>query len=119
MVERDLPKVDVEGSKPFSRSKIEEALSGLFYFIFGMGFEPEKRVRQNPVMHEVRKTDFELDTSTASASPKGLIATLRQQGILRLNNPFSRSKKQKGPGQRPGLLFLAGRVSKNPRRGFN
>ncbi len=95
MVERDLPKVDVEGSKPFSRSKIEEALSGLFYFIFGMGFEPEKRVRQNPVMHEVRKTDFELDTSTARASPKGLIATLRQQGILRLNNPFSRSKKQK------------------------
>lgn len=43
-------------------------------------------------MHEVRKTDFELDTSAASASPKGLIATLRQQGILRLNKPFSRSK---------------------------
>ena len=82
LVERDLPKVDVEGSKPFSRSKIEGSLWGSFYFIFGMGFEPEKRVRQNPVMHEVRKTDFELDTSTASASPKGLIATLRQQGIL-------------------------------------
>ena len=47
MVERDLPKVDVEGSRPFSRSKIEEALWGLFYFIFGIGLESEKRVRLN------------------------------------------------------------------------
>ena len=88
MVERDLPKVDVEGSKPFSRSKMEEALSGLFYFIHGIGFESEKRVRQNPVMHKVQRTDFELIANKVSVSPKGLIATLRQQGILRLNKPF-------------------------------
>ncbi len=33
MVERDLPKVDVEGSRPFSRSKIEDQVEDLvFYF---------------------------------------------------------------------------------------
>ena len=33
MVERDLPKVDVEGSRPFSRSKIKDQVEGLvFYF---------------------------------------------------------------------------------------
>ena len=58
MVERDLPKVDVEGSKPFSRSKIEEALSGLFYFIFEIGLESEKRVRIIWLMHEVRRDKF-------------------------------------------------------------
>lgn len=47
MVERDLPKVDVEGSKPFSRSKINGSLMGSIYFILWIGREPEKRVRQN------------------------------------------------------------------------
>ena len=33
MVERDLPKVDVEGSRPFSRSKIKDQVNDLvFYF---------------------------------------------------------------------------------------
>ena len=48
------------------------------------------------------EANFALDTSEASASPKGLTATLRQQGILRANKPFSRSKIK---DQVEGLVF--------------
>lgn len=34
LVERDLPKVDVEGSSPFFRSKIRDPLLWVSYFIF-------------------------------------------------------------------------------------
>ena len=47
MVERDLPKVDVEGSKPFSRSKAENHPIGWFLLYSRQGFESEKRVRLN------------------------------------------------------------------------
>ena len=33
LVERDLPKVDVEGSRPFSRSK-KNTLDGCFFMLF-------------------------------------------------------------------------------------
>ncbi len=38
MVERDLPKVDVEGSKPFSRSKAKNHPIGWFFALFAEGF---------------------------------------------------------------------------------
>ena len=47
LVERDLPKVDVEGSKPFSRSKTKKPGESLALFVLqesGKGREPEKRV---------------------------------------------------------------------------
>jgi hypothetical protein len=65
-------------------------------------------------MHEVRKTDFELDTSAASASPKGLIATLRQQGILRLN-PFPALKQKTTLSG--GFCFIRGKVSRTLEEG--
>ena len=34
MVERDLPKVDVEGSNPFSRSKNKKTPDGVFLFLW-------------------------------------------------------------------------------------
>ena len=39
LVERDLPKVDVEGSKPFSRSKNEKDAFRASFFVFS-GFLP-------------------------------------------------------------------------------
>lgn len=52
LVERDLPKVDVEGSSPFFRSKTKEPGESLVPFVLQeseKGREPEKRVRQKSV----------------------------------------------------------------------
>lgn len=57
------------------------------------------------------EANFALDTSEASASPKGLTATLRKQGILRANKPFSRSKIK---DQVEGLVFYFTVPNNNP-----
>ncbi len=83
-----------------SRSKIKDQVEGLvFYFtsdISGLRTREEGSTKFGSCT-KCEEANFALDTSAASASPKGLTATLRKQGILRANKPFSRSKKEKPP----------------------
>ncbi len=60
MVERDLPKVDVEGSNPFSRSKNKKTPPGVFLFLWrvleGMRTLEEgltQNCRGHKVAHEI------------------------------------------------------------------
>ena len=70
LVERDLPKVDVEGSRPFSRSKKEKPPNGWFsFFVFDGGSLP--LVAALPFCHSGAKGDRVQGKSSTTPSPKG------------------------------------------------
>ena len=96
MVERDLPKVDVEGSKPFSRSKINGSLMGVhLFYIVDRSRTREEGSTKFDLCTKCEKANFALDTRAASASPKDLTATLRQQGLLRANTKSDHERSSK------------------------
>ncbi len=56
-VERNLAKVDVEGSNPFARSNKKNRPLGRFFLLeVGRGLEPEKRVRLKRQRKQRRET---------------------------------------------------------------
>jgi hypothetical protein len=66
----------------------------IFFYMDRKGREPEKRVRQNPIMHEVRKADFGIFAKRKARKgeePAALAVTGDE------SNPFPARKKEKSP----------------------
>ena len=101
MVERDLPKVDVEGSRPFSRSKIKDQVEGLVFYFTSDTSGLRTREEGSTKFGHARSAKSEFWNYRASDKP---VRVSRQPRKRRLTTNQTRSRS-KIKDQVEGLVF--------------
>ena len=104
MVERDLPKVDVEGSRPFSRSKIKDQVEGLVFYFTSDTSGLRTREEGSTKFGHGRSPKSEFWNYRASDKP---VRVSRQPRKRRLTTNQTRSRsKEKGTRRKLGSFSL-------------
>lgn len=117
MVERDLPKVDVEGSRPFSRSKIKDQVEGLVFYFTSDISRTRTREEGSTKFGHARSAKSEFWNYRASDKP---IRVSRQPHKRRLTtNQTLFPLESKDDTFMVSFLLLFVNKVKNPRRGFH